>query len=90
MIVPGSRVRVSDLPMPGHMRTPAYLRGHVGTVERVLGPFENPEALAYGVSAERRSLYRVRFTMAEIWGTQSERPDDTLEAEIYEHWLRPA
>ena len=30
---------------------------------------------------------RVRFTMAEIWGADAEVPDDTLDAEIYAHWL---
>jgi nitrile hydratase len=28
--------------------------------------------------------------MAEIWGAQAENPDDTLDAEIYEHWLEPS
>ena len=82
------RVR-ADMP-PGHVRTPAYLRGCCGHVERVLGPFANPEQLAYRQPAERLPLYRVRFTMAEIWGARAEAPDDTLEAEIYAHWLDPA
>jgi nitrile hydratase len=25
--------------------------------------------------------------MAEVWGNRAERPDDTLDAEIYGHWL---
>ena len=25
--------------------------------------------------------------MAELWGDRAERPDDTLDAEIYAHWL---
>ena len=37
-----------------------------------------------------RALYRVRFTMAELWGEAAERPSDTLDAEIFEHWLEPA
>jgi nitrile hydratase len=75
---------------PGHIRTPAYLRGRTGIVERTLGAFGNPEQLAYGVPAARQQLYRVRFTMAEIWGDAAENPDDTLDAEIYAHWLEPA
>ena len=74
---------------PGHVRTPAYLRGRTGTVERVLGPFANPEQLAYGHDAARLPLYRVRFRMADLW-PEPDFPDDTLDAEIYAHWLEPA
>lgn len=82
------RVR-ADMP-PGHVRTPAYLRGKRGIIERRLGPFHNPEKLAYGVKAEALPLLRVRFTMAEVWGDLAETPSDTIEAEIYAHWLEPA
>jgi len=81
------RVR-ADMP-PGHVRTPAYLRGKTGWVERTLGPFPNPEELAYGHKATALPLMRVRFTMAEIWGPQAPFPKDTLDAEIYAHWLEP-
>lgn len=84
------RVRVKSLMPPGHVRTPAYLRGKTGTIERSLGPFPNPEALAYGQPADALALHRVRFTMAELWGDDAETPQDTLDAEIYEHWLEPA
>ncbi|MBE0455007.1 SH3-like domain-containing protein [Roseovarius autotrophicus] len=81
------RVRVKALTPPGHVRAPFYLRGKVGVIERTLGEFGNPEQLAYGLPAERKPLYRVRFTMAEIWGARAERPGDTLDAEIYGHWI---
>lgn len=82
------RVR-ADMP-PGHVRTPAYLRGKTGWVERTLGPFPNPEQLAYALKAEPLKLMRVRFTMAEVWGADAPYPDDTIDAEIYAHWLTPA
>ncbi|UXX82753.1 nitrile hydratase subunit beta [Roseovarius pelagicus] len=81
------RVRVRSLYPPGHVRAPAYLRGRTGEVERALGCFANPEQLAYALKAEQKRLFRVRFTMAELWGADAERPEDTLDAEIYEHWL---
>jgi nitrile hydratase len=83
-------VRVKPLMPPGHVRTPAYLRGKVGVIERSLGAFPNPEDLAYGVTASALPLHRVRFTMADVWGGNAENPNDTLDAEIYEHWLEPA
>lgn len=84
------KVRVKALMPPGHVRTPHYLRGKTGTIERSLGTFPNPEDLAYGVAAKPLPLHRVRFTMAEVWGDAAENADDTLDAEIYEHWLEPA
>ena len=81
------RVRVKSMMPPGHVRTPAYLRGKDGVIERALGPFGNPEQLAYGLPAGEKPLYRVRFTMAEVWGDKAECPTDTLDAEIYDHWL---
>ena len=81
------RVRVKALMPPGHVRAPAYLRGKSGVIERALGEFGNPEQLAYGHTCDRKHLYRVRFTMGELWGDGAEAPDDTLDAEIYEHWL---
>lgn len=81
------RVRVKTMTPPGHVRAPYYLRGKVGEIERPLGAFKNPEQLAYGLEAEKKDLYRVRFTMAEVWGDRAERPTDTLDAELYAHWL---
>ena len=83
---PGDRVRTKQMSPPGHVRTPWYLRGKTGVIERVLGDTENPEALAYRHTAPAQ-LYRVRFTMAEVWGPEAERPGDMLDAEIFDHWL---
>lgn len=84
------RVRVRAMMPPGHVRTPAYLRGRIGVIERELGRFADPERRAYSLPFDQRRLVRVRFTMAEIWGPDAEAPDDTLDAEIFEHWLEPA
>ena len=81
------RVRVKHMMPPGHVRAPAYLRGKTGFVERKLGAFGNPEQLAYGLPAEKIPLLRVRFSMAEVWGSDAEYPNDTLDAEIFAHWL---
>ncbi|MDP5086444.1 MAG: nitrile hydratase subunit beta [Yoonia sp.] len=82
------RVR-ADMP-PGHVRTPSYLRGKTGRVERTLGPFPNPEELAYRHAGKPLPLLRIRFSMAEVWGADAANPDDTIDAEIYSHWLEPA
>jgi nitrile hydratase len=88
---PGAAVRVRQADPPGHVRTPYYIRGKVGFVERVCGEFPNPEELAYGRSGEpKRSLYRVRFRQSEVWPRYEGQRSDTLDVEICEHWLEPA
>ena len=86
---PGDRVALKRMIPPGHVRTPWYLRGKTGVIERVLGDTGDPEALAYRQNARAR-LYRVRFTMAEVWGDAAERPEDMLDAEIFDTWLERA
>ncbi len=88
---PGDPVTVRDAWQPGHVRTPAYIRGRRGTVATALGPHPNPEELAYrrpGLPAP--TLYRVRFRQAELWPDYRGGAADTLDVEIYDHWLEPA
>jgi len=85
---PGARVMVDARDVPGHNRTPRYIRGKHGTVERICGAFGDPEDLARGVlDGPRVTLYRVRFAQAEVWPGYPGAPDDTLDVELYEHWL---
>jgi nitrile hydratase subunit beta len=87
----GDRVRVKASEPPGHRRTPHYVRGKRGVIERVCGTFANPEELAYGFDGEpKRVLYRVRFLQRELWPDYRGPQHDYLELEIYEHWLESA
>lgn len=86
---PGDVVRVRPGRGPGHIRTPWYVRGRLGRLERRCGDFPNPEDLAYQRPGLAIPLWRVRFSMAELWGDRAENPRDTLDVEIYEHWLEP-
>lgn len=87
----GSRVRVRAAYPPGHIRTPFYVRGKVGEIERYCGQFPNPEELAYardGLPAQ--PLYRVRFRQRDVWPGYRGAAKDVLEVEIYQHWLEEA
>ncbi len=87
----GDRVQVRCADPPGHLRTPFYARGKRGVVERCLGDFPNPEELAYGRSGlPKQPLYRVRFLQRDIWPDYAGGQDDTVDVEIYQHWLEPA
>ena len=72
----------------GHIRTPYYIRGHEGVVERLCGVFGNPEELAQQRSGEpRQPLYRVRFRQVDVWPDYRGSESDALEVEIFQHWL---
>jgi nitrile hydratase subunit beta len=88
---PGDRVAVRRADVPGHLRTPWYIRGHAGVIERFCGAFPNPEELAYNRSGlPAQPLYRVRFRQKDVWADYAGPAGDTLEVEIYQHWLEPA
>ncbi|CAF2847970.1 unnamed protein product [Rotaria sp. Silwood2] len=77
-----------------HLRTPGYLYGKVGIIERCCGSYPNPEYFAYdnteSTTIHRQPLYRVRFNQKYIWDHYEGGADDTIDVEIYQHWLMPA
>lgn len=87
--VPGQRVRVREEGGPGHVRTPEYVRGRMGRIGRLLGAFPDPESLAYGGGLPRRPLYEVAFRQSELWEDYEGPATDTLQVDVFEHWLQP-
>jgi nitrile hydratase len=88
---PGDRVRVMKAYPPGHIRTPYYIRGCVGEIERLCGAFPNPEELAQMRDGQpAQPLYRVRFRQKDVWPGYKGAGQDVVEIEIYQHWLDPA
>ena len=84
----GDAVQVKQMFSPGHIRTPWYVRGQRGTIERLCGVFGNPEELAYArAGTPRQPLYRVRFAQRDLWPDYSGNKNDSIEIEIYQHWL---
>jgi nitrile hydratase len=87
---PGEAVRVRWAHPPGHLRTPYYVRGKHGVIERLCGAFANPEELAFGRDGlPARPLYRVRFDQRVLWPDYTGQTGDSVEVEIFEHWLEP-
>ena len=84
----GDAVRVSDDYPPGHIRTPFYIRGKTGVIADAVGEFLNPESAAHGGDGlPKQPLYRVRFRQVDAWPSYTGPAGDTLDVEIYEHWL---
>ncbi|TMA59580.1 MAG: nitrile hydratase subunit beta [Deltaproteobacteria bacterium] len=86
---PGDRVKVKFEDRPGHIRTPWYIRGKTGWIERIHGEFLNPESLAFGRDGlPKKTLYLVAFNQSDLWDKGNNA--DKLLVDIYEHWLDPA
>ena len=84
----GERVRVAERAHEGHHRTPGYVKGSRGRVERVLGSFRNPETRAYGSDGlPEQMLYQVAFDQGELWPGSKRHPRDIACVDIFEHWL---
>ena len=82
------KVKIDDRISEGHCRTPAYIRGKSGIIERYCGNFPNPEHIAHQLpNPALVPLYRCRFYQKDIWPNYSGEESDTLELEIYEHWM---
>ena len=94
----GDRVKVKRFNTQGlfrrpHIRTPGYLFGKTGVIESVAGAFLPPEQVSWNRDMSRhvtpQPVYRVRFTMGEIW-MHAEKPEDTVEVEVFQEWLKAA
>lgn len=83
----GDDVVVRNAHPEGHTRVPRYARGATGTVTRIFGTFELPDALAHG---DRRAepVYAVRFPAEELWGTDTDADDVFLD--MWESYLDSA
>jgi nitrile hydratase subunit beta len=89
--VAGERVRVAAREQRGHHRTPGYLKGKAGTVERVHDAFANPETRAYGADGlPKCPLYLVSFAQRDVWPGYRGDAGDQIYADVYEHWLEQA
>ena len=90
MLAPGDLVRVAQTNPPGHRRTPFYVRGKQGVIERACGEFPNPEELGHGFDGlPKKQLYRVRFRQKDLWKDYRGGESDTVDVDVYEHWLIP-
>ncbi len=84
----GDRVTVRAAYPIGHVRAPYYIRGKSGVIERYCGAYANPEELAYArPGIPKQPLYRVRFRQFEVWQDYQGAQSDTVDVEIYQHWL---
>ncbi|PSP82397.1 nitrile hydratase subunit beta [Halobacteriales archaeon QS_1_68_17] len=82
-------VRVRNSHPDGHTRCPRYVRRTTGEIRTVHGNHVFPDANAHGEERDE-PLYTVAFEADEVWGPDTENPDDTIHVDLWEPYLRPA
>jgi nitrile hydratase len=89
----GDRVRANGVGVPGHTRLPAYVRGHIGTIERQCGAHIFPDARARGID-RAEPLYTVRFEAEELWhearAVDAKERRACVHLDLWESYLEPA
>jgi nitrile hydratase len=83
---PGDRVRAKNINPPTHTRLPRYVRGHVGTIERINGSHVFADSNAHGHGENPQWLYTVVFSSAELWGADAD-PTVKVSVDAFESYL---
>ena len=83
---PGDTVRAKNINPPTHTRLPRYVRGHVGTIERINGSHVFPDSAAHGHGEDPKWLYTVVFSAAELWGAGAD-PTVKVSVDAFEPYL---
>ncbi|MFZ0846277.1 MAG: nitrile hydratase subunit beta [Pseudolabrys sp.] len=86
---PGDKVRAKTIDPLTHTRLPRYVRGHVGSIERVIGCHVFPDSNASGAGEDPQWLYTVRFEGPELWGANAD-PSVKVLIDAWEPYLEPA
>jgi nitrile hydratase beta subunit len=86
---PGDRVRAKNIHPASHTRLPRYVRGHVGTVERLHGSHVFPDTVVAGQGESPQWLYTVCFDSRELWGPDAD-PTVKVSIDAFEPYLELA
>jgi nitrile hydratase subunit beta len=85
----GDKVRTRSDQMPHHTRLPGYLRGKVGTIERVHGSHVFADARSQGIGENPEWLYSVVFDAASVWGGEAN-AGDRVSFDAWQPYLESA
>ena len=86
----GDKVRITNVPAAAHTRLPGYLRGRIGTVERVFeGDYAYFTHTGDGIG-DPMPIYIVEFPPSALWGARAEAGPETIYAELFEAYLEGA
>lgn len=85
----GQRVRTRAHAVPHHTRLPGYVRGKVGTIERLHGSHVFADANAQGLGERPEPLYTVVFAGTELWGDTAQ-PGLQVSVDAWQSYLEAA
>jgi nitrile hydratase len=85
----GDRVRARNIHPKTHTRLPRYVRGHVGTVDRVIDCHVFPDTIAIHQGEHPQWLYAVVFDGRELWGPDAD-PTLKVSVDAFEPYLEAA
>jgi nitrile hydratase len=84
----GEQVRARDLHPRGHTRLPRYVRGRIGTVERIQPAAVLPDTNAHFIAENAQHCYQVAFDSQTLWGDDAE--PFVLHIDLFDDYLEPA
>jgi nitrile hydratase subunit beta len=84
----GQQVRAKDMHPSGHTRLPRYVRGRVGTVERIQPAAVLPDTNAHFQAENAQHCYQVAFGSRDLWGADAE--DFVLHIDLFDSYLEAA
>ncbi len=84
----GDRVRTRSGRVDHHTRLPAYVAGHVGTVERLHGAHVFPDTNSRGLGEQPQWLYTVVFDATDLWDDAA--AGQRVSVDAWEPYLSPA
>src|SRR5207248_9775867 len=83
----GEQVRAKNLHPKGHTRLPRYVRGQIGTVERILPAALLPDTNAHFIAENPQHVYQVAFDSTTLWGEDAE--PFVLHIDLFDDYLEP-
>jgi len=84
----GDAVRAKTINPLGHTRSPRYVRGRRGVIDRDHGVFVFPDTSAHGRGPSPQHVYSVRFAARELWGPEAG-PRDAVYVDLWDDHLEP-
>jgi nitrile hydratase len=85
----GDRVSVRNEHPEGHTRSPRYVRGKTGVIQRCHGHEVFPDLISEYLADQPQVVYSVQFEGNEIWGPSAE-PATIVSIDLWDSYLDPA
>lgn len=83
----GDLVTVDASIPKSHTRRAAYVRGRTGEIVLFHGPHVYPDTTGNGLPETSEHLYTVRFTNQSLFGEETDEPNGSVHADLWEPYI---